>query len=177
VTTSIRLATPADAPVLAALAADTFALACPPHTTADAIAAFIAANFTEQVFETHLGDDGRALLLAEQGESAVGYSMLVHGEPTDADVRASIRIRPTVELSKFYTRATAHGTGVAAPLMAETLAVAVRRGAAGAWLGVNEENARAQRFYEKSGFTRVGRKHFLVGGRREDDYVMERTLG
>ena len=35
---------------------------------------------------------------------------------------------------------------------------------------------RAQRFYGKSGFTRVGTKHFLVGDRYEDDYVFERAL-
>jgi len=44
------------------------------------------------------------------------------------------------------------------------------------WLGVNEENAKAQRFYAKHGFERVGSKHFLVGDRYEDDWVMERAL-
>jgi ribosomal protein S18 acetylase RimI-like enzyme len=38
---------------------------------------------------------------------------------------------------------------------------------------VNEENARAIRFYEKHGFAKVGRKHFTVGGRVEDDWVLE----
>jgi ribosomal protein S18 acetylase RimI-like enzyme len=41
---------------------------------------------------------------------------------------------------------------------------------------VNQENARANRFYEKSGFTLVGTKHFLVGDRLEDDFVRERPL-
>jgi diamine N-acetyltransferase len=44
------------------------------------------------------------------------------------------------------------------------------------WLGVNQENARANRFYEKNGFAQVGIKHFLVGDRLEDDYVRERAL-
>jgi RimJ/RimL family protein N-acetyltransferase len=35
---------------------------------------------------------------------------------------------------------------------------------------------RAQRFYAKSGFARVGTKRFLVGDRFEDDYVYERPL-
>ena len=48
-------------------------------------------------------------------------------------------------------------------------------GAAGVWLGVNQQNERAQRFYAKSGFERVGTKRFLVGGVHEDDYVMERA--
>ncbi|MEB0307431.1 GNAT family N-acetyltransferase, partial [Cryobacterium sp. 10I1] len=69
-----------------------------------------------------------------------------------------------------------HGRGVAAALMTATLDAARDRGARGAWLGVNQENARAIRFYGKHGFARVGTKHFLVGDRYEDDFVLERAL-
>jgi tRNA (guanine37-N1)-methyltransferase len=102
--------------------------------------------------------------------------MLIAGEPGDADAAAAVDLRPTIELSKFYTRAAAHGTGVAPPLMAATLEAASTSGARSAWLGVNEENARAIRFYQKHGFAKVGRKHFNVGGRIEDDWVLERPL-
>ncbi|KQX05442.1 MULTISPECIES: GNAT family N-acetyltransferase [unclassified Leifsonia] len=181
-TVSIRTATTADADTLAELAAATFALACPPHTTAEAIAAFIAAHLSRDSFDAHLSDPSRVLLIAEQQSAtdpasvAVGYTMLVFAEPTDVAVAAAIGIRPTVELSKFYTRASTHGTGVSGPLMAATLVAAGEREARGAWLGVNQENARAIRFYEKSGFARVGTKHFLVGDRHEDDFVLERRL-
>jgi RimJ/RimL family protein N-acetyltransferase len=46
-------------------------------------------------------------------------------------------------------------------------------GRAGIWLGVNQLNARANRFYERSGFALVGTKRFLVGGSWEDDFVRE----
>jgi ribosomal protein S18 acetylase RimI-like enzyme len=175
---TIRSASSADAESLAELAAETFPLACPPHTTAEAIAAFIAEHFTVGRFEEYLADSGRTLLVAEEpGGRFVGYAMLIAGEPGDADAAAAVDRRPTIELSKFYTRAAAHGTGVAAPLMAATLDAAVAVGAVSAWLGVNEENARAIRFYEKHGFRKVGRKHFTVGGRLEDDWVLERPLG
>ncbi len=61
--------------------------------------------------------------------------------------------------------------------MAATLSAAAATGAATAWLGVNEENSRAIRFYEKHGFTKVGRKHFRLGDRVEDDWVLEHPLG
>jgi RimJ/RimL family protein N-acetyltransferase len=44
------------------------------------------------------------------------------------------------------------------------------------WLGTNHGNRRAQRFYEKSGFERIGTKRFHVGERWEDDYVFERPV-
>ena len=49
-------------------------------------------------------------------------------------------------------------------------------GRAGMWLGVNQENERANAFYDKSGFARVGAKKFLVGENWEDDFVRERVL-
>jgi ribosomal protein S18 acetylase RimI-like enzyme len=172
----IRAARPADAAALAVVAAATFPLACPPHTTDEAKADFIARNLTETSFAGYLSDARRALFLAEMDDEAVGYTMLVFGEPHDADVAAAIRLRPTVELSKVYVLPGHHGAGVSSALLDASLAEARTRGAVGIWLGVNEENERANRFYEKSGFARVGSKKFLVGERWEDDYVRERAL-
>lgn len=176
-TITIRIAGPANAAALAELAAETFPLACPPSTTAEAIASFIAEHLTAERFAEYLSDAARVVLIAEEpGDRLVGYAMLIGGEPSDADVAASVTARPTIELSKFYTRAAAHGTGVAGPLMAATLDAASTAGAVSAWLGVNEENARAIRFYEKHGFVKVGRKHFALGDRIEDDWVLEQPL-
>ena len=102
--------------------------------------------------------------------------MLVAGEPTDDDVRAALHLRPTVELSKCYVHPDHHGAGVAGALMSASLDAARARGAHGMWLGVNQHNARAQAFYVRSGFAVVGTKHFTVGARVEDDYVLERPL-
>jgi ribosomal protein S18 acetylase RimI-like enzyme len=177
VTITIRPAVAGDEAALAAVAAVTFPLACPPHTTDEAKAAFIASVLSEERFAEYLAGAGRRLLIAEDDEgSAVGYTMVVLGEPADQDVRASIRLRPTAELSKCYVLPGHHGEGVAGRLMAESLRAAADAGAEGMWLGVNQENARAQRFYGKNGFERVGVKRFLVGDRYEDDFVLERGL-
>jgi diamine N-acetyltransferase len=175
---TIRRAGAADTAALAELAADTFPLACPPSTTPEAIAAFIAANFTVERMGEYLADADRTLLLAEEDDGhLVGYSMLIAGDPADADAAAAVTVRPAIELSKFYTRALAHGSGViAGPLMTATLQAAAETGAAAAWLGVNEENARAIRFYEKHGFAKAGRKRFRLGDRLEQDWVLVRAL-
>jgi ribosomal protein S18 acetylase RimI-like enzyme len=44
------------------------------------------------------------------------------------------------------------------------------------WLGVNSQNAKAIRFYEKSGFRKVGTKSFNLGTTVEHDFVMERAV-
>jgi ribosomal protein S18 acetylase RimI-like enzyme len=174
VAVQVRRATSSDAPVLADVAARTFALACPPHTTEQAIATFVADVLSRERFEEYLGDPQRDVFLAEQGGDPAGYAMVVHGEPADPDVRTVLTLRPTAELSKIYVDPQHHGAGVSAALMAASLDSARQRGAAGVWLGVNQLNDRAQRFYGKSGFRRVGTKRFLVGDRYEDDFVYER---
>ncbi|MGB3909063.1 MAG: GNAT family N-acetyltransferase [Pseudolysinimonas sp.] len=172
----MRRAGDADAALLARLAALTFPLACPPHTTDEAKAAHIARHLGEGSFARYLADPTRALLVAESDTGLLGYTMLVEGEPDDPDVAAAVTTRPTVELSKVYVHPDHHGAGIAAALVAATLEEAAARGAASVWLGVNQENARANRFYDKSGFALVGTKRFEVGDRYEDDFVRERVL-
>lgn len=175
-TVEVRAATASDADSLAELAAVTFALACPPGTLPADIEQFVAANLSPSHFEAYIADAGRDIRFALRDGEPAGYTMLVFGEPYDADVAAAISARPTVELSKVYVHGEHHGAGVAAPLMAATLEVARSAGAAGVWLGVNQQNARAIRFYEKSEFAHVGTKTFRVGSVLHNDYVMELVL-
>jgi len=169
----IRLATSADATQLAELAAVTFPLACPPGNTADDIQSFIDGNLLEQHFAVYLADPDRAILVADD---FAGYTMTVFREPTDPDVVNSITTTLSAELSKCYVRAGNHGTGVASELMQATIELARSRGYAAIWLGVNEHNAKANRFYEKHGFVQVGNKRFKLGDHWEDDYVRELLL-
>jgi ribosomal protein S18 acetylase RimI-like enzyme len=173
---TIRSAVPDDAAALAAVAAVTFPLACPPHTTQAAIADFIARHLSRTSFEGYLADPERFLAVAEIEGEPVGYTMVVFGEPHDPDVAAAITVRPSAEVSKLYVLPAQHGAGAASALMAAAIEAARVRGAVGVWLGVNQENARANRFYEKSGFDLVGSKRFLVGERWEDDFVREKLL-
>lgn len=171
----VRLADPAEAGVLAEVAAATFALACPPGTQQQDIDDFVSTNLSRSSFETYLAEPARLLLLAELDGRPVGYTMLVFGEPADPDVSGAISLRPAAELSKCYVLPAEHGGGIAAALIERSVAEAAARGAAGMWLGVNQRNARANRFYEKSGFRVVGTKRFRVGAMLHDDYVRERA--
>jgi diamine N-acetyltransferase len=60
--------------------------------------------------------------------------------------------------------------------MRASLAAAAESGGKGVWLGVNSQNARAIRFYEKSGFRKAGAKSFRLGSTVEHDFVLERAV-
>jgi ribosomal protein S18 acetylase RimI-like enzyme len=174
--TRVRRARPEDAGIVAALAAETFEMACPPGTAPEAIATFIDEKLSEATFSGHLTGTTHTVLLADVDGEIAGYTMLISGEPSDADVAAILTRRPTTELSKCYVRAQFHGLGVATTLMESSLAAATESGAEGIWLGVNQQNSRAIRFYEKRGFARIGVKTFLVGDELHDDFVLEQPL-
>ena len=165
-----------DLPELADVAARTFPLACPPSATPDNIAAFIAENLTQIRFAEYVADPERVVLTARGDGPMLGYAMLIRGVVDDADVQRAVPLRPAVELSKMYVLPDGHGAGVSATLMAAAVDEARALGAACMWLGVNQENERAQRFYAKHGLVVGGTKTFRLGDGVENDYVMVRPL-
>lgn len=164
-----------DCTELAEVAARTFPLACPSSSTAENIAAFIAANLNADRFGEYVRDN-TVLVARANGATIVGYAMLVDGIAEDPDVQRAVTLRPAMQLSKMYVLPEFHQAGAAGALMTAALAEAAVLGATGVWLGVNQENERAQRFYTKHGFHRSGTKTFRVGDRLENDYVMQRSV-
>lgn len=154
----VARADPADIDELAAVAARTFPLACPPSVTAEDMASFIEANLSVARFAEYVADPKRVVLVARHDERIVGYAMLIDDDG--------------VELSKMYVLPQHHGTGVSTALM--NAVIELSDGCL--WLGVNQNNQRAQRFYAKHGFTINGTRTFRVGTAVEHDYVMVREL-
>lgn len=175
-THAIRKATADDAGALAALAAVTFPLACPPSASQEDIAAHLANTLSEGHFRDYLADPDVTILVIDDDGGLRGYSLLVNRPAQDPDVSSALTLVPSVELSKCYVHPEHHGLGAAAELMHASLRAAAGTGAAGIWLGVNSQNARAIRFYEKSGFRKAGSKSFRLGTTVEHDFVLERAL-
>ena len=165
-----------DERILHDLAARTFGLACPPGTAQADIDAFIAANLSVDSFVRYLADPNRMIVLVSEDDQPVGYAVLIRDRITDPDVAAVVDEATAIELSKFYLLEDRHGSGVAQALMAETLSTAARTGAKTCWLGVNQQNVRAAKFYAKHGFDIIGVKRFLVGSEWHDDHIRQVDL-
>jgi ribosomal protein S18 acetylase RimI-like enzyme len=176
VTLSITIPAVADLPELAEVAAATFPLACPPSVSADNVAAFIDEHLSPARFADYLTDSDRLLLIARDDSRMIGYAMLIRGVPDDDDVQRAVVLRPAVEISKMYVLPDSHGAGASAALMTESVKRADELAAKCIWLGVNQRNQRAQRFYTKHGFAINGTKTFRLGTRIENDYVMVRPV-
>lgn len=173
---SVTPAEGADAAELATLAAATFPLACPPTADAQDVAAFIATHLSVQRFADYLADPNRIVLRAGDGDRIIGYTMLIRGIGSDPDIARAVHEHPAVEVSKMYLLLSHHRTGAASALMRAGIDWAKADGAAAMWLGVNENNARAQRFYSKHGFAVAGSRTFRLGAGTEADFVMVRSV-
>lgn len=137
--------------------------------TAENVASFVNAKLSRARFAEYLADPDRSILAGRHDGRIVGYAMLIR----DGDGE---REGESAELSKLYVLPEWHGTGVAATLMEAVLVRAAAWGARSVWLGVNQENQRAQRFYVKSGFVVSGTRTFRLGTHVENDYVMTRAV-
>ena len=173
----VAAAVEAELPELADVAARTFPLACPPSVTPENIAAFIDENLSQARFADYLADPDRAVLVARDDGRMVGYAMLIRGVPDDDDVQRAVTAAPRrrvvqdVRAARQPRRRRLRGAddrgAAAAPPISDAKCV---------WLGVNQQNQRAQRFYTKHGFTINGTKTFRLGAGIENDYVMVRPL-
>ncbi|WP_407444286.1 GNAT family N-acetyltransferase [Rhodococcus sp. (in: high G+C Gram-positive bacteria)] len=176
-----------DAETIAGVAATTFPLACPPGAGSQDIAAFVEATLSAENFSEYLTDPRRIVLKACVGDEIVGYLMAVDPASENSVDPASetsepyavpdvVTARPAIEISKLYVLPGHHGAGVSAALMEAIVDRAVERRRAGLWLGVNQEDTRARRFYQKHGFEVVGTRTFVVGSQTHDDFLMQRVL-
>jgi len=104
--------------------------------------------------------------------SVAGYFAL-----RDTPVRYPvIRGEHPVEIERFYLDAQCQGLGLGRKMMDFCWERARALNADSVWLGVWENNIKAQRFYEKLGFQVVGEHDFWVGNDCQKDWLMQRSL-
>jgi GNAT superfamily N-acetyltransferase len=177
---AIRRAMAADAGALSAFAATVFRETFAPDNDPMDMQSYLTDAFTPEKQAAEIADGSCVCLIAEVGETLVGYALLrVEARDQRDPFEAQPVERPVampVELQRFYVEHAWHGRGIASRLMAACVDAARTAGGATMWLGVWERNARAIRFYVKQGFTDVGSQEFQLGADLQTDRVMSRSV-
>ncbi len=146
----IRVATPADAELLADLGARTLRDTFGPDKS-EAQASYLSLTFSPTVKSGALTDPLATFLVAEVEDSAVAYARLRFGfSPPCVGGFAPM------EIARFYVDAPWVGRGVGKVLMEGCLGIAHEKGCDVVWLDVWEKNYRAIKFYEKWDFAVTG---------------------
>lgn len=166
---TLRPASAADAPAIAALMRDCFTATFGHLYAPEDLSAFLD-GLTLERWRAEIADAAFAFLLAEEDGRLVGFAKLgPHSLPVTPT-------GPMIELRQLYLAADQHGGGLAQAMMDWVIATARQRGAGELFLSVYVDNHRARRFYERYGFATVGRYDFMVGNHRDEDDLMRLAL-
>ncbi len=171
--TSVRRATGDDVHALSELAYQTFwdAFHEHPKNAPDDLADYMSTAFSLEQTIVELEDDRHIFLIAEFDSEMAGYARLTVGATEDG-----ITAERPIELNRLYSHQRFLGKGVGQTLMDECFLLGRELGCDVMWLGVWEYNPRAQRFYEKNGFSMCGKHVFQLGSDPQTDLLMARDL-
>ncbi len=132
---------------------------------------YISEAFSFEQTQRELADENSIFFIAEIDGEMIGYAKLQKHSREDC-----ISDKNPIELQRLYVEHGFHGKGIAAKIMQMCFDESKRQNFQTMWLGVWEYNFRAQKFYGKLGFQKVGNHIFLLGNDAQTDLVMEKEL-
>lgn len=130
------------------------------HSQED-IEAYCLAHYTYEIAEAELSSDRTVCCIGVLDTEPSGYYLVTHQAcPVELGSESS-------ELKQVYVLSSAYGSGLGRALYDHALATIQSAGRRWVWLCVSDINYRAQAFYAKLGFTKVGTGSILVVGTDE----------
>jgi diamine N-acetyltransferase len=168
---TLRQADLPDAERLVELAKQTYYETFSSVNTPENMQAYLSTAFTLAQFQSDLRNPRVTIYVAENEEGFVAYAKLVAREAPEC-----VKAEAPIELERLYVDSRWHGSGVASTLMEKCFEAARRDGFKAMYLGVWEHNLRAQAFYRKWAFVRVGEHIFQMGDDPQTDWWMMRRL-
>lgn len=121
-------------------------------------------------FFTRALEAGNTILLLKQANQLIGYAKV---GPLHLPVKAPIP-KGAQEIHRVYIEKAFQGRGLGKALMLQILSLPRVATAAAVYLGVWEENIRAQALYAQYGFRPVGHYLYHVGDQSDREIIMAR---
>jgi ribosomal protein S18 acetylase RimI-like enzyme len=169
----IRRAAPGDAGALALVGQATFLEAYAGTLPSEDIAQHCESAHSPEHYRAWLLEAATQIWIAEaeQGGAPVGYLVLAEPQLPLPDLDRADR-----EIKRIYVLHRFQGTGLGRRLMDAARAHAAAERAPRLLLGVYSRNLAAITFYQRLGFSTVGRRIFHVGAHDYDDLILALPL-
>lgn len=168
---SIKRCAPGDIPFLRPLATKTFIDTYAQHNSPEVITDYLNKAFSEDRLRKELSNPDSEFYALILGEKWIGYLKLNQGA-----AQTDWRKDNVLEVERIYVDKDFQGRGLGKRLLEQALSVAHSKSKQGLWLGVWEHNPSAISFYESQGFVKTGTHPFMMGGEKQNDWVMEKAL-
>jgi len=167
----IRLASAADAQLIADISQQTFYDTFAADNRTEDMHKFLTQQFTKGRLMMEVGTPENTFFLAFDNTIAAGYVKL-----RDAKKPTALFPFNALEVARIYATKEMIGKGVGKALMQKSIAIAKERNKEVIWLGVWEKNKRAIDFYTRWGFVKFGECDFLLGDDVQRDWLMKKML-
>lgn len=170
---TVRQAKSEDAAQVAAIGRHVFEVTFGHSCTREQLFKYLDDTYTPEHITKEIADSTKHMLVATDASGRVaGFALLARAshEP------CVDKYERKVEMLRLYVHNDFHGKGVGKALASGLEKVAVGEGYKYMWLGVWEENHKAQAMYKKLGYRKVGQHVFDVGGDLQTDEIMIKEL-
>jgi len=151
--------------------ADTFGYSMPPSDLQD----YLKTAYTHSAIKNDFANPLIDIFVAYDGDDpshVMGFVQMTQGT-SEPCLRNFENI---VELQRLYVAESYHGSGVGGALVRYVEKVAKEKSFATVWLGVWEENFKAQKAYERFGFKKIGEHDFKMGTCIQTDWILIKQL-
>ena len=128
---------------------------------------YLSASFSDAFFRRAI--DAGEMLMAESGGQCIAYSQM-----SALDMPVQKPQEPNQQICRLYVHPDYQGAGLAQQMMQRMLESAANQTL---YLSVYHENLRAQRFYQRHGFRKIGEYDYFVGDHIDREWIMQRDAG
>ena len=166
----IRLAVPADALCLGALATQVFFDTYATGGINAALAIEASEHHSAEVFASRLASQDVDILVAEVGGNMVGFADLQYNSNCPV---------PSItgpEVLRLYVQGPFQNQGLGRALLASAESRALAKGAHVVWLTAWVGNTRATAFYPRAGYEQAGTTAYFISGKAYENHVFAKRL-
>ena len=156
---------------LQTIAKQTFTETFGSQNTAEDLAKFLSEEYAFDKLKAEVENPESFYYFCYFNDELAGYLKLNIGSAqTESDYPEALEIQRIYVLQKYQ------GQKMGLSMMQHAIAVAEELKKPQVWLGVWENNFKAQAFYQKSGFKKVGSHDFILGDDIQTDYILVKEL-
>ncbi|HEY5692444.1 MAG TPA: GNAT family N-acetyltransferase [Cyclobacteriaceae bacterium] len=167
----VRKGTVKDATLLATMGKETFEEAFAKDNTSENMTFYLEQNFNKAKIISEIKDNYTQFFVAFMDDQPAGYAKVRIND----EVKKVLKGR-AIELERIYVMSSFQGKKVGASLLQACLDHARGNDFQWIWLGVWENNHKAQNFYAKWGFEKFGEHVFQMGDDPQTDWVMKKQI-
>ena len=175
----LREANARDSSGIARLGTYVFALTFGHSIPAHDLQAYLDLSYSIRATTQDIADPHKDMIVATTtsdndgvgADGIAGFALLTRGtsEPCLAKYDGA------VELQRLYIHPDSHGQGIG-KMLARAEDMAKEQGFKAIWLGVWEENFKAQKVYESLGYEKIGEHDFEMGECVQTDFIIVKRL-